>query len=298
MQKIVPCLWFDNQAEEAASFYTTIFKNGKIGKTTRYDEASAKVSGQPAGSVLTVEFEIAGYTVTGLNGGPVFKFTPAISFFVNCETEEEINELWEKLSKEGYVRMELQQYPFAEKFGWVSDKYGVDWQLMMNHKKQSVSPAFLFTKDNYGKAEEAMHFYTSLLPNSDITFMQKRGKEHPETEKEGTVEYASFKLCGQDFHAMESTGHPFTFSEAFSLIINCETQEEIDTLWQTLSAVPESEQCGWLKDKYGVSWQITPTILPKLLADPDKEKAGRAMQAMLEMKKLDIAELQKAYDGK
>jgi predicted 3-demethylubiquinone-9 3-methyltransferase (glyoxalase superfamily) len=297
MQKIVPCLWFDHQAEEAANFYTAIFKNGKIGKMTRYDEASAKVSGQAAGSVLTVEFEITGYTMTGLNGGPIFKFTPAVSFFVTCETEEEMDELWKKLSDGGTILMELNKYPWAEKYGWLNDKYGVSWQLMLNNKPQRISPAFLFTGNNYGKAEEAIKFYTSLLPDSEIAFMQKRGKEHPETEKEGTVEYSSFTLNGQEFHAMEGKNHQFTFTEAVSFIVNCETQEEIDKLWEALSAVPESEQCGWLKDKYGVSWQITPAILPELLADPDKEKAGRAMKAMLEMKKLDIAELQKAYEG-
>jgi predicted 3-demethylubiquinone-9 3-methyltransferase (glyoxalase superfamily) len=298
MQKIVPCLWFDKEAEEAATFYTSIFKDGKVGRATRYDEASAKVSGQPEGSALTVEFEIAGYTVTGLNGGPIFKFTPAISFFVNCETEEELDALWEKLSEGGSARMELQKYPFAEKYGWVSDKFGVDWQLMLDHKPQSISPAMLFTKENYGKGEEAINFYTSLFANSEANFIQRRGKEHPEAEKEGTVEYSAFTLEGQPFHIMESTGHEFTFTEATSFIVNCETQEEIDKLWEALSAAPESEQCGWLKDKYGVSWQITPTILPTLLADPDKEKAGRTMQAMLQMKKLDIAELQKAFEGK
>jgi predicted 3-demethylubiquinone-9 3-methyltransferase (glyoxalase superfamily) len=297
MQKITPFLWFDDKAEEAANFYVSLFKDGKIGKVTHYDHASAKVSGMAEESVLTVGFEIAGLEFGALNGGPIFTFTPAISFSVSCETEEEIDELWKKLTDGGSVRMELQKYPFAQKYGWVSDKYGVDWQLMLNHKKQSISPALLFTEEKYGKAEEAINFYTSLFPDSAVSVMQKRGFEHPETEKEGTVEYALFTLTGQQFSAMESTGHHFTFTEATSFAVNCETQEEIDKLWEALSAVPESEQCGWLKDKYGVSWQIVPTILPKLLADPDKEKAGRAMRAMLQMKKLTIAELQKAFDG-
>ena len=159
MQKITPFLWFDNQAEEAAKFYTTLFKNSKILSTTRYDEAGAKAAGRPAGSAMTVEFEIEGQKFIALNGGPVFKFTEAISFAVSCET-----------------------------------------------------------------------------------------------------------------------------------------QEEVDALWEKLSAHPESEQCGWLKDKYGLSWQVVPTALGEMLGDRDPEKAGRVMQTMLQMKKIDIKKLQQAYE--
>ena len=299
MQKITPFLWFDKETEEAMNFYTSLFKNSKIVSIKRYpDEVLSEHMEGMQGKVLTGVFELNGYQIMALDGGPIFKFNPSISFFVTCETEDEIDEIWEKLSEGGYVRMEFQKYPFAEKFGWVSDKYGVDWQLMLNHKKQSISPALLFTQDKYGKTEEAVKFYTSLFPNSSITTMQKRGSEHPEPEKEGTVEYASFKLHGQDFNAMESQGHQFTFNEAISFYVNCETQEEVDKLWESLSAVPESEQCGWLKDKYGVSWQIVPKALTELMNDPDQEKANRVMKAMLQMKKIDIAELQRAFEGK
>ena len=159
MQKITPNLWFDNQAEEAVNFYTSIFKNSKIKDIARYDSASAAVSGRPEGSVLTISFEIEGQDFLALNGGPIFKFNEPVSF-----------------------------------------------------------------------------------------------------------------------------------------IINCETQEEVDYYWEKLSAVPESEQCGWLKDRFGLSWQVVPTMLGKLLSGPDPMKSQRAMQAMLQMKKLDIAALQQAYD--
>src|SRR5438105_14507905 len=160
MQKISPLLWFDDQAEEAAKFYTSIFKNSKMGSVTRYDAASAKESGQPEGSVLTVSFQLEGQDFTALNGGPIFKFSQAISFSVSCED-----------------------------------------------------------------------------------------------------------------------------------------QTEIDYYWEKLSAHPESEQCGWLKDKYGLSWQIVPSALPKLLGDKNPAKAGRVMKAMLQMKKIDVAALEKAYKG-
>ena len=162
MQKITPFLWFDNQAEEAAKFYTTIFKNSKIGKILRYDEAAAKAAGGPVGSVLTIEFEIEGQKFTALNGGPQFKFNESVSFVVNCETQEEVDYFWEKLTADG-------------------------------------------------------------------------GKE---------------------------------------------------------------SACGWLKDKFGLSWQITPRALIEMLQDKDAEKAERVMKAMLQMDKIDIKKLKEAYAGK
>ena len=162
MQKITPFLWFDDQAEEAARFYTSIFKNSKILNVSRYDDAGAAASGRPKGSAMTVEFELNGQQFTALNGGPTFKFTEAISFVVNCETQQEVDDYWEKLNEGG-------------------DK--------------------------------------------------------------------------------------------------------------------NAQQCGWLKDKYGLSWQIVPNVLAELVSDPDPEKAGRVMQAMLAMKKIDIKALRQAYEG-
>lgn len=162
MQKITPCLWFDTQAEEAANFYTSIFKNSKIGQISRYDKASAEVSGRPEGSVLVVSFQLEGQDFMALNGGPVFKFSEAISFSVECKTQEEVDEFWQKLIADG-------------------------------------------------------------------------GAE---------------------------------------------------------------SQCGWLKDKFGLSWQIVPSVLNELLSDPDPIKSSRVMQAMLQMNKLIIADLQKAYEAK
>jgi predicted 3-demethylubiquinone-9 3-methyltransferase (glyoxalase superfamily) len=160
-QKITPFLWFDNQAEEAAKFYTSIFKNSKIENVTRYDEEGSKVSGRPKGSAMTVPFQIEGQEFVALNGGPLFKFTEAISFVVNCETQKEVDYYWEKLSAGG-----------------------------------------------------------------------------------------------------------------------------------------EEVQCGWLKDRFGLSWQVVPTVLTEMLQDKDPQKAQRVMAAMLKMKKIEIADLKKAYDSK
>lgn len=298
MQKIIPHLWFDNQAEEAVNFYTSIFKEGKIHRAVRYPEAGKEIHGREPGSVMSVEFEICGYKFLALNGGPVFTFTPAISFMVNLKTKEEVDELWDKLSVGGQALMPLDAYPFNERYGWMQDKFGLSWQLMFNPDQvEPIVPSLLFTQEKAGKAEEAINFYASVFQNAHIGEVARYGANQA-PDKEGTLMYASFTLEGQKFAAMDSAhDHTFTFNEAVSLMVMCHNQQEIDSLWEKLSAVPESEQCGWLKDKYGVSWQIVPPGMEAFLGGEDKEKSNRAMTAMLQMKKIDIQKLKEAYEG-
>lgn len=294
IQKITPHLWFDDQAEEAANDYVSIFKNSTIGSVTHYGEEVAEVSGKPKGTVMTLSFQIEGQEFVALNGGPQFKFTPAISFFVNCETEEEIDQVWGKLIEGGEILMPLQKYPFSEKFGWLNDKFGVSWQLNLASSPQKIDPCLLFVGEQHGKAEEAMNFYIPLFENSSIERIDRYGAG--EGEPEGTVKRAIFSLDGQEFMAMDSNReHLFTFTEATSFLVNCETQEEVDEFWEKLTEGGEEVPCGWLKDKYGVSWQIVPTVLNELLNDPDPEKSERVMKAMLQMGKLDIEGLKRAY---
>ena len=295
MQKIIPHLWFDNQAEEAAKFYTSIFKNSKIGSISRYDEAGAKASGRPKGSVMTVTFELERQQFIALNGGPVFTFTSAVSFFASYEDPQEIDELWRRLSDGGTVLMELDKYPFAEKYGWIQDKYGVSWQLILASRTQKIAPFLMFVGAQRGKAEEAMKFYISLFRDSDIISIERYGKG--EQGPEGKIVHAVFSLDGQEFMAMDGAIElSFTFTEAISFFVNCKTQEEVDELWKKLTEGGEEGQCGWLKDKFGLSWQIVPTVLGEMLADKDPEKAQRVMKAMLQMKKLDIKGLKQAYE--
>lgn len=207
--------------------------------------------------------------------------------------------LWAKLSEGGKVMMDLGTYPFSERYGWTEDKYGLSWQVMFvgpGKVKQKITPALMFVGQQCGKAEEAMMLYTSLFSNSKIGDIMRHGKNE-DPDKDGTIKYATFTLAGQDFAAMDSAhAHAFSFTEAVSFLVNCKTQEEIDAYWEKLSSVPESEQCGWLKDRFGVSWQIVPTVLSELLGDEDPVKASRVMKAMLNMKKLNIAALEKARD--
>ena len=189
--------------------------------------------------------------------------------------------------------MPLQEYPFSKKYAWIADKFGVSWQLNLDDRTQKISPALMFTGANFGKVEEAMNFYASVFPNSSVAKISRY--EAGEGDKEGAVKYAEFSVNGYQFIGMESSmDHKFTFTEATSFMVSCETQEEIDFFWKKLSADKASEQCGWLKDKYGVSWQIVPAVLNKLLGDPDPAKAQRVMKAMLQMKKLDIKGLEEA----
>jgi predicted 3-demethylubiquinone-9 3-methyltransferase (glyoxalase superfamily) len=291
MQKIIPCLWFDNQAEEAMMFYMSIFKNSKVISMTRYGEAGPR----PKGMVMTTTFQLEGLEFMALNGGPEFTITPDISFFVDCKTKDEVDEVWKKLSEGGMVLMELDQYPFSEKFGWVQDKFGVSWQINLANTRRKITPFLMFVREVHGKAEEAMNLYTSVFKNSSIAKIERyrAGEEEPE----GTVKHATFLLSGQEFMAIDSgREHPHTFTEAVSLFVNCATQGEVDELWEKLSEGGEKGQCGWLKDKYRVSWQIVPTVLGELLNDPDPAKSQRVMKAMLQMKKIDINTLKQAYE--
>lgn len=296
MQQIVPHLWFNEQAEEAADLYTSIFKNARVVHTSRYGEAGAKVSGKPAGSAMLSTFELAGQRFMALNGGPQFQITPAISFYVHCETEGELDQLWEKLSSGGKVMMPLGQYPFSEKFGWLMDRFGVTWQLSLSYQPQSISPFFMFVGEQHGKAEEAIGFYTSLFEDSAVQHIEHYSAD--DTEPEGTVMHAAFSLNGQPFMAIDSNGpHRFTFTEALSLLVNCDSQKEVDRLWDQLCEGGEPGQCGWLKDKFGVSWQIVPMELGELMQKGNGESSDRVMSALLKMKKIDVEKLKEAYGG-
>lgn len=293
MQKIVPYLWFEKESEEAVDFYISLFDNSKVDRVMKYDEASAKVSGMPEGSVMTIDFTLAGQKFGVLNGGDMFKFSPAISFFVSCKTEEEIQELWDKLIEGGKELMPLMQYPFSEKYGWVEDRYGVSWQLNLADRDAKVSPSLMFVGKMNGKAKEAIDFYTDLFENSKVKQISKY--EEGEEGETGTIKYAAFSLDGVEFTAMDSNGpHEFTTTGAISFLINCETQEEIDKFWNAFSDGGETMQCGWVTDRFGITWQVAPRILDELLADPDKAKARRVMIAMLEMEKMEIDKLEQA----
>ena len=300
-QKIIPHLWFNDQAEEAAAFYTALFEESYIGGTTHYSREGVEIHGQPEGTVMTVDFELAGYQFIALNGGPQFSFTPAISFFVVCETEPEVDALWTALTEGGDMLMELDRYDWSEKYGWVQDQYGLSWQLSLGKLEdvgQKITPSLLFVGEQHGRAEEAIRFYTSIFDNADVTGILRYGAD--DDQPEGTVQHAQFHLDSEVFMAMDSAlEHGFTFNEAISLLIECASQEEVDYYWDKLTdgGDPKAQQCGWLKDRFGVSWQVSPTMLYEMLQDPDTEKVARVTRAYMQMKKFDTQKLQDAYQG-
>ena len=293
MKRIVPHLWFDTEALEAAKFYTSLFDDSRI-------ESSSKMDGTPSGTVETAKIVLEGQEFMLLSAGPLFKFTPAVSFMVSCETKEEVDRLWNALREGGGELMALGEYPFSERYGWLMDKFGLSWQIMYNGGKsvpQKIAPALMFVGEQRGKAEEAIRYYSSVFSGSSVDGILHYGPDD-KPDKEGTLKFGAFTLDGQRFSAMDSAyDHGFSFNEAISLMVFCENQEEIDYFWEKLSAHPEAEQCGWLKDKYGLSWQIVPRILNKMMSDKDPAKSKRVQAAFLAMKKFDIAGLERAYEG-
>jgi predicted 3-demethylubiquinone-9 3-methyltransferase (glyoxalase superfamily) len=302
MQKIQPSLWFsENNSEEAMKFYTSVFPNSKIVSIEYYPSGYSEgpLAGME-GKVINGVFELAGTRFICLDGGPgVFEFNPSVSFFINCASAEEVENYYNKLVEGGSVMMPLDKYPFSEKYAWVADKYGVSWQISVGKSKALISPAFLFVGERFGKVEEAINYYVSVFKDSSVDFISRYGDEGGEEQK-GKINYSAFTLAGQPFGAMESNmkEHKFVMDNcAISFTVSCADQEEVDYFWEKLSRVPEAEQCGWVKDAYGVSWQIVPKALEETVGGKDPEGKKRAMNAMMGMKKLDVAKLWEAYNG-
>lgn len=300
-KNIVPHLWFDKEAKEAGAFYTSVFPDSQI-------ISEIVLKDTPSGDCDLISFDLWGQRFMAISAGPYFSINPSISFMVNFDpardknAPSQIEEVWEKLSDGGQILMPFDTYPFSEKYGWIQDKYGLSWQLILTNpegeERPPILPSMMFIGENVGKAEEAVQFYQSIFKNS------KQGvvAHYPagmDPNKEGTVMFSDFMIENVWLTAMDSAlNHGFQFNEAVSLLVNCETQEEIDYYFRSLSAVPEAEQCGWLKDKYGVSWQISPKAMDEMMSEnATPEQIARVNKAMMPMKKLDLKTLRKAYEG-
>jgi predicted 3-demethylubiquinone-9 3-methyltransferase (glyoxalase superfamily) len=306
-QRIVPHLWFDKEAREAAAFYASVFPDSEVGKITT-------LGGTPGGDTDIVSFRLWGQRFEAISAGPLFKFNPSISFIVNFDplffgqgpsakeaARGKLDEVWNRLSQGGQALMPLDAYPFSERYGWIQDKYGLSWQLILadaeGDPRPPIIPALLFTGKDAGKAAGAIDFYVSVFQDAQKGMLVPFGPGQ-EPEREGTVMFADFRIGNQWLAAMDSSAdHRFAFNEAVSLMIKCDSQAEIDRYWKKLSAVPESEQCGWLKDKFGLSWQVVPRRMDDMLEQGDRKQLARVTEAFLKMKKFDLATLEKAYSG-
>jgi len=299
MQKIIPHLWFDKEAKDAAAFYISVFPDSKI-------TSSTVLKNTPSGDCDVLAFELSGMKFEAISAGPYFKINPSVSFMVNFDpsqnpdAEKHLNETWEKLIDGGKALMPIDTYPFSRRYGWVQDKFGVTWQLILTNpegeSRPFIMPSLMFANELFGKAEEATNYYMEVFKDSKRGTLA-RYSEGMAPGAEGKIMFTDYMLENQWFTAIDAPGkHEFGFSEAISLIVKCDTQKEIDYYWNKLSHVPESEQCGWCKDQYGLSWQIVPKIMDQMMTGGDEEKIIHVTEAFMKMKKFDISALEEAYN--
>jgi predicted 3-demethylubiquinone-9 3-methyltransferase (glyoxalase superfamily) len=299
MSKITPHLWFDTQAKAAAELYSEVFPESHVTNVTTLRDT-------PSGDCDVVSFTVWGHDFMAISAGPLFEINPSISFIVNFDpatlpdAAQALDRVWEQLADGGRALMPLGEYPFSKHYGWIADRYGVSWQLILSDPegdpRPTIVPSLMFTGQVCGKAAEARDHYISVFGDAE------RGQSVPypegsEPDEPGTTMFSDFRLADRWFAAMDSAHeHGFGFNEAVSLMIRCTDQEEIDHYWR-LSAVPEAEQCGWLKDRFGVSWQVVPAVMEEMMSHGTREQIDRVTQAFLPMKKFDLAALRAAYEG-
>lgn len=295
MQLITPNIWCQGTAAEAGAFYASVFPDTTWAVTARYPETDLPdFQREFAGKELVVDVEVRGYRLRLINAGDEFSPTPALSFMVTVDARQfggdddaaraAIRGLWASLSEDGTVMMPLDAYPFSPLFGWVADRFGVSWQLILAYptgdEAPYIAPHFLFTGAE-PRAREAVEFYTGLFPDSAPGELVP----YPDGMGQQGVMFGNVTLAGQRFTVADGgTMHRFTFTPGVSLQVDCADQAEIDRLWDALSAAEEAEQCGWLVDRFGVSWQIVPAQMDALMRRPG------AYQHLMEMKKLVIAD--------
>lgn len=282
---IYPCLWCDNNAAEVAAFYEQALR--------------AKIL---INTPVVVHIEVAGQRIMLLNGGPMFEKNASVSLMIICNSAEELNQYWNALAQEGMALMPLDAYPFADRYGWIRDKYGMTWQLYFKEgymPEQRITPTLMFVNENNGKAKEAMECYTNIFPDSGIDgimyYKDGEGGDEPDH-----IQHAEFRISNYKLACMDSSlEHRFNFSEGISMVVMTKDQKETDQLWNKLTADGGSESmCGWLKDKFGLSWQIVPKRLAELMGDQKNPSGAKAaMEAMLQMKKIVIADLEAAYNN-
>lgn len=292
MKKIMPHLWFEKEGREAAELYISLFDNAYIHDVT-------KLSNTPSGTVEMITLQLENIDLMFMTAGPFVKFNPSVSFLIACSTMDEVNHFYNTLVEDGSELMPLGKYDFSEHYAWVIDRYGLSWQIMYTdqyEQTQKITPTLMFVGKQCGRAEEATTFYASLFKDSKIDKLSRYNNSAPDVD--GTILHVEFTLADLTFAAMDSAyEHAFEFNEAISFIINCDTQEEIDLFWEALSFDKDAEQCGWLRDKFGFSWQITPSIMYKMLRDKDEKKLAKVTETFLKMKKFDIGELIAVYEA-
>lgn len=304
MARLVPHLWFDGTAGEAAAFYAELFPDSQVLSTT-------VLRNTPSGDARSVRFTVWGQEFQAIDGGDFFHINPSISFIVNVDPSRvpdaaaEVDRLWAGLTEGGQVLMELGEYPFSARYGWVNDRFGVSWQVMLTNPdgepRPPIVPNLAFGTNARTGAEEAREAYLGIFPDAQAgglyRFEDMQMPEGAPPVPPRQLAYSDLKIAGTWVAMMDAPGFPEVFSEAVSLILLCEDQAEVDRYWDALSAVPESEQCGWLKDRFGVSWQVTPEEMTRMMSEGTPEQIQRVVDTFMPMRKLDIATLRAAYES-
>lgn len=293
---IVPCIWLDDQAEAAAALYTRTFPGGRETGRSYYPEAGANPAGKDPGSLLTVEVELAGQPFTLLNGGPMFKPNQTVSFFVICPDPADVDRIVGALLEGGFAMMELGEYPWSPRYAWVADRYGVSWQVMAGDREEAATtyPCLMFNGQVEGRAEEALRQYAQVLGGEVLAL------EHyaPDAGPAGLLVHGRAAFGSGELVTMDSPiSHGVAFTEGVSLQVLAEDQQTLDRWWDGLVDGGQPGPCGWLTDRYGLSWQVVPAAAREWLASPDVAARDRVFQAIMPMGKLDVAALEAAFRG-
>lgn len=294
MANFVANLWYDKEADEAVELYTSVFKNSEILHRHNLGET-------PSGEeTIMYDFRLENVWFTAINGGPQFKLNPSISIMYLCESRELLEQIYRELSVDGEDLMPLDTYDFSEYYVWFQDKYGLNWQLMLMEEFDGdgrMSINLLFADELCGLSEDALHFYNEVFEESEIGLLSRYPEGMEGIDPRAKLNYSELIL--DDIMLVLSdhgVGGDFKFNEAFSLGLLCGTQEEIDYYWNALSNVPEAEECGWLKDKFGVSWQIAPCDLNTWLTTGSEASKERVKEVMLNAKKFVIEDFEEVLD--
>lgn len=294
---LAPCVWLDDQAEAAAARYAQVLPGGRTIAVARYPEAVDNPGGRPRGSVLTVEVELAGQRLTLLNGGPRVTLNPSVSLFVQLDDRADATRLFDQLAAGGQVLMPLDQYPWSPCYGWVQDRFGVSWQVITGRAPggDTIVPCLMFAGAQHGRAEEALRRYAAIFPEGRVDSLEPYG---PDEGPAGALKHGRCALAGHALVAMDShLAHDLAFNEALSLQVMCADQAEVDRYWAALGDGGTPGRCGWLTDRFGVSWQVVPTALATWMASPDPGARDRVFAALLTMGKLEVAALARAFAG-
>ena len=279
-------LWFKGEdLKNAVDKYTKIFENSKILRSINFDTPFDTTAD-------CIEFTLGGRVFQAINAEPAFEFNNSFSFVVMCPSQEDLNTKWTNLiSNGGKEIMPLEKTDFAECYGILEDEFGLTWHVFLDgqmHFDFEVVPVMMYPQ---GKTKEALEFYSTVFKDFAINFV-----DYLDEEKNNII-FSCFTINGSDYFAwdnLEEVDYPF--NESTSIMIECETQEEIDYYWDKLSADKNDGQCGWTKDRFGLSWQIIPKYVNEVFFNQGKEKYNKISSAMLEMKKLDIEKLKQAAE--